>query len=254
MKFRTLRADEIECRVSTVSAKGCSLLLYKDARADMTLLDETVGSENWQRNHELVNGNLFCNVGIKVDGEWVWKQDVGTESYTEKEKGQASDSFKRACVNWGIGRELYTAPFIWIPAADANLTDGKNGQKTTYERFGVKAIAYDESRNISGLVIENVKTHKAVYKYGECGAKKNTTPTPAEPANGAHSASQRDERVEEASAKARVMAYINRHSMSKEDIDKLCRCYRISSVQEMTLAMCKHYINAVERKGGSIDE
>lgn len=110
-KFRALEANEIDCRVSTCSEKGVSLLLYKDARCDMRILDEAVGPECWQRSHEVINGNLFCNVGIKVDGEWIWKQDVGTESYTEKEKGQASDSFKRACFNWGIGRELYTAPY-----------------------------------------------------------------------------------------------------------------------------------------------
>ena len=101
MEFRTLYASEIDCRVSQISQKGLSLLLYKDARVDMNLLDETVGPENWQRAHELINGNLFCNVGIWVSrrgdgyGDWVWKQDVGTESNTEKEKGQASDSFKR---------------------------------------------------------------------------------------------------------------------------------------------------------------
>lgn len=113
-QFRALTADDIECRVSTVSDKGCSLLLYKDARCDMKILDETVGPENWKRSHELINGNLFCNVSLWDEGkkEWVTKQDVGTESYTEKEKGQASDAFKRACFNWGIGRELYTAPFI----------------------------------------------------------------------------------------------------------------------------------------------
>ena len=118
-KFRLLRADEIEARIQSVKSNGCVVLLYKDARCDMNILDETVGYENWQRNHEVINGNLFCNVGInfvREDGfdRWVWKQDVGTESNTEKEKGQASDSFKRACFNWGIGRELYSAPFIWI--------------------------------------------------------------------------------------------------------------------------------------------
>lgn len=107
MEFRKLRADEIDCRVGTINANGCTLLLYKDARCDMAILDETVGPENWQRSHEVVNNNLFCNVGIWVMrpsgfGEWVWKQDVGTESNTEKEKGEASDSFKRACVNWGM--------------------------------------------------------------------------------------------------------------------------------------------------------
>ena len=107
MQFRTLRADEIECRVGTVKDSGVSLLLYKDARCDMNILDETVGPENWQRTHEVVNGNLFCNVGIYIArhedyGDFVWKQDVGTESRTEAEKGESSDSFKRACFNWGM--------------------------------------------------------------------------------------------------------------------------------------------------------
>ena len=94
MEIRNLRADEVEVRVSTINEKGCSLLLYKDARCDMNILDETFGVMNWQRKHELINGNLFCSVGIRntETGEWVWKQDVGVESYTEKEKGEASDS------------------------------------------------------------------------------------------------------------------------------------------------------------------
>ena len=107
MEFRLLRADEIDCKIKTCSSWGVMLLLYKDARCDMNILDETVGAMNWQRAHEVINGNLFCNVGIWKDrtegfGEWVWKQDVGVESNTEKEKGEASDSFKRACFNWGI--------------------------------------------------------------------------------------------------------------------------------------------------------
>ena len=94
MKFRALRADEIDCRIQSLSENkngvGAVVLLYKDARVDMNILDETVGAQNWQRSHELVNGNLFCNVGINIDRgdtfeHWVWKQDVGTESNTEKE-------------------------------------------------------------------------------------------------------------------------------------------------------------------------
>ena len=122
MKFRDLKANEIDCRIGTIGEKGLSLLLYKDARADMILLDETVGSENWQRKHYEVKGNMFCSVGIFANEQWIWKDDCGTESNTEKEKGEASDSFKRACVNWGIGRELYTAPFIWIKAEDFTMS------------------------------------------------------------------------------------------------------------------------------------
>jgi len=166
MKFRELIATEIECRVATVNEKGCSLLLYKDARADMNLLDEAVGAGNWQRNHEVINGNLFCNVGIKIDGEWVWKQDVGVESYTEKEKGQASDAFKRACFNWGLGRELYTAPFIWINAGDVNIVNGNNGKPTTYDRFIVDEIGYTDGV-ITRLQITNTKTRKVVFNMGK---------------------------------------------------------------------------------------
>ena len=89
--MRKLRADEIECRVNTISAKGCSLLLYKDARVDMRILDETFGSMNWQRKHEVIDGNLYCTVSVwdPEKEQWISKQDVGTESYTEKEKGQS---------------------------------------------------------------------------------------------------------------------------------------------------------------------
>ena len=164
-QFRALTAGDIECRVSTVSDKGCSLLLYKDARCDMKILDETVGAENWKRSHELINGNLFCNVSLWDEGkkEWVTKQDVGTESYTEKEKGQASDAFKRACFNWGIGRELYTAPFIWIKSGDVTLAQ-KNGKSTTYDKFSVEQIIV-ENGEIKALSIRNDSLHKRVFLF-----------------------------------------------------------------------------------------
>lgn len=168
MKFRLLKANEIDARVATVNEKGCSLLLYKDARVDQNILDETVGPENWQREHSVIGQNLYCTVKIwdEFKGQWIAKQDVGTESYTEKEKGQASDSFKRACFNWGIGRELYTAPFIWIKAGDVNIED-KQGRKTTYDTFKVKSIGFDDERNIVQLEIINAKTHKVVYTLGK---------------------------------------------------------------------------------------
>lgn len=155
LKFRPLKETEIDVRIAQVKDKGVVLLLYKDARCDMNILDETVGCERWQRHHELINGNLFCNVGINFPSDqgyehWVWKQDVGTESYTEKEKGQASDSFKRACFNWGIGRELYTAPFIWVDEDKCNISN-----KKCYDKFIVEKIVYDENKQITGLSILN---------------------------------------------------------------------------------------------------
>lgn len=175
--FRKLEASEIDVRVSTVKENGCSLLLYKDARVDQNILDETFGIYGWQRKHEIIGGNLYCTVAIKnpETGEWVAKQDVGTESYTEKEKGQASDSFKRACFNLGIGRELYTAPFIWINPPDVDIK-GKDGKWTTFDRFYVKDIGYDEKGNINRLVICKSKTHKAVFTMGGEGAKSEPVP------------------------------------------------------------------------------
>ena len=157
LDFRLLNADEIDCRISTVKESGVSLLLYKDARVDQNILDEIVGPMNWSRSHQMIGDRLYCTVSIrdKATGEWVSKQDVGTESYTEKEKGQASDSFKRACFNWGIGRELYTAPFIWISAADCSIKKNQKGGLTCYDSFYVKEIGYDEKRTINFLEIAN---------------------------------------------------------------------------------------------------
>ena len=160
-KFRDLRADEIECRVQQVKDKGLVLLLYKDARVDMNILDETVGSGNWQREHYECKGNLFCRVGIDLNGihdkpepRWVWKSDCGTESNTEAQKGEASDSFKRACFNWGIGRELYTAPFTWIPADKCDIKQVSNGLKC-FDKFIVEKIII-ENKQIIALAIWNV--------------------------------------------------------------------------------------------------
>lgn len=155
-QIRLLNADEIECRIASISEKGLSLLLFKDARVDQKILDETFTPFGWRRSHQTIDGNLYCTVEIwdKEKEQWIGKQDVGTMSYSQKEKGQASDSFKRACFNWGIGRELYTAPFIWIPAGKANIQ--KQGDKfVSSEYFSVQEISYNEQREIVSLVIVN---------------------------------------------------------------------------------------------------
>ena len=162
--FRYLTADEIECRVATVSEKGCSLLLYKDARCDMNILDETFGPMNWRRSHTRDNANCIVAIWDDEKQQWIDKEDTGTESFTEKEKGLASDSFKRACTNWGLGRELYTAPFIWIPAKDANVQQ-KNGKWTTYEKFSVTKMDIVDGK-IVALNIASDKTGKIVYSFG----------------------------------------------------------------------------------------
>ncbi len=166
-EIRLLTAGEIECRVGTISAKGLSLLLFKDARADQKILDETYGPMGWKRTHQSIDGNLYCTVEVwdGLKNEWVSKQDVGTAGYTEKEKGRASDSFKRACVNWGIGRELYTAPFIWVPASKAAIIE-KDGKYACYDKFSVSSIQYNERREISALSIIN---QEGCEVYAFCG-------------------------------------------------------------------------------------
>lgn len=170
--FDLLKADEIECRIGTVKQPrgddngGVSLLLYKDARCDMARLDKTVGAMNWQRAHSRENAN--CTVSIWDDEKKVWvsKEDTGVASRTEAEKGLASDSFKRACVNWGIGRELYTSPFIWISG---------DPDKLKWERFRVKAIGYDENRSVNALTIVD-KRNKVVFQMGKVEDVEPDTP------------------------------------------------------------------------------
>ena len=180
-EFRKLYASEIECRVATVkqpkadgdklSGGGCSILLYKDARVDMRLLDERFGMMGWKREHQTIDGRLYCTISVfdEKSGQWVSKQDVGTESYTEKEKGQASDSFKRAGFNWGIGRELYTAPFIWIVPKNGEWKRTAQGY-TPYLNLRVDVIEY-ENDAISYLKLvdgDNVKR----YEWGMQNAVK----------------------------------------------------------------------------------
>jgi len=171
LSFRDLRSDEIDCRIAQISEKGLSLLLYKDARCDMNILDETVGAFNWQRTHSRDNAN--CTVSIFDDEKqmWISKEDVGTESNTEAVKGLASDSFKRACFNWGIGRELYTAPFIWVSASDCKITKRNDGKLVCYDKFSVKDITIKDKK-ITALSIVNDNTKNVVFTMGAKAARK----------------------------------------------------------------------------------
>jgi len=167
MEFRTLKANEIDCRVSQIDKGWCTLLLYKDARVDQNILDETVGCMNWQKRYVRDNANCIVGIWDEEKKQWVEKEDTGTESFTEQEKGLASDSFKRACFNWGIGRELYTAPSIFIyPNKEIKYKNGgkevdefyeyKEGKYTTKTQFKVDYIAYKD-KAITDLVIRDQK-------------------------------------------------------------------------------------------------
>ena len=171
--FRDLKANEIDVRIAQVKQNGVSLLLYKDARVDQNILDEKYGAFGWQRDHKELKGNIYCGISIFDDkkGIWVTKWDCGKESFSESEKGEASDSFKRAGFNWGIGRELYTSPFIWV--AKANIKD--SGKKDKYnkpvytcsDKFVVEAIQITD-KEITGLAIKNLslqEENKRVFVY-----------------------------------------------------------------------------------------
>ena len=175
LNFRLLRADEIDCRVGTQTDKGVSLLMYKDARVDMRLLDEVVGTMNWKREHEIINGNLYCTVSIynAETKEWVSKQDVGVESNTEKEKGQASDAFKRACFNWGIGRELYTCPFVWISLKSDEWRTGSNGRKSPNIRFYVDCIEYQDGKVSYLRIVDENKVVRYTWNINGSKSKNN---------------------------------------------------------------------------------
>ena len=163
MKFRELKANEIECRVNQINEKGLTLLLYKDARCDMNILDETVGSMNWKRTHTRDNANCIVSIWDEEKKQWIDKEDTGIESNTEKEKGLASDSFKRACVNWGIGRSLYTAPFIYIPADKVEIKKNSNDKFVTNSKFKVNSIKYANGTIVELTIINN--KNELVYAY-----------------------------------------------------------------------------------------
>lgn len=180
-----LKAEDIECRVQSVSKSkngkvGAVLLLYKNARVDMRILDEVYGVNGWQRTHEVINGNLFCNIDIWDDEKkcWIRKQDVGVPSNTEGEKGEASDSFKRAGFNVGIGRELYTAPFIYVELHDDEWYEYEKKPKANKSlQFDVTSIAYDEPRReITNLTVSDSKGR---VRY-QMGSKVTNTPKTTE--------------------------------------------------------------------------
>lgn len=153
---RLLKPKEISCRVQSINENGLSLLLYVTSRAGQNLLDEKYGPLGWQDSYREIGGELYCTISAWDESkqQWVSKEDVGTASYTEKEKGRASDAFKRACVKHGIARELYSAPFIWIPAGQCNIRLQKD-RYTTRDKFTVNDITYNAAGEIDALKIMN---------------------------------------------------------------------------------------------------
>lgn len=249
LDFRTLQANEIDCRISTVKENGISLLLYKDARVDQNILDEVVGPMNWQRRHTRENANCIVSIWDSEKGQWIEKEDTGTESYTEKEKGLASDSFKRACFNWGIGRELYTAPFIWVNSSNCTIKDLGKDKFTCYDAFYVSQIGYDKNRNINSLVVCRKKDDKEVFSMGRKAGKqkeeaKKTEAMPKE------SKSQRDEAVASDKVTAPMIAsiksLIEKYSSKGLKMEKILAMYKIKKIEDMTLENYKDCMNKLK--------
>ncbi len=230
-EIRLLHADEIECRVAMVTEKGVALLLYKDARVDQRVLDETFTMFGWKRSHRMIDGNLYCTVEVwdAEKKQWIGKQDVGKESYTEKEKGQASDSFKRACVNWGIGRELYSAPFIWIPIEKVNIQKNKD-KYVTKERFQVTNITYNDKREIIGLQIQNQRG-EIIYSY-YAGKRKEEAQNRSKQTNG--NSAEVKTKLEENTMQNRIDELQRELDRTGVSWQTVLRRYGLSDINQMT--------------------
>ena len=216
MAIRLLRADEIECRISQCNQYGVSLLLYKDARCDQNILDETFGVMNWQRRHTRENANCIVSIWDDDKKQWVEKEDTGKESYTEAEKGLASDSFKRACFNWGIGRELYTAPDMFVFSKDLKTLKESYGKWTCKDRFKVEDIQHIK-REICYVKILNEKTGS----YIEFG-------TPA-----------KEQKKQETIAKqliteAKIKALVERCEKDGVPVERIYKLYKVNRFGELT--------------------
>lgn len=178
-KIRCLKPEEIEIRVQQITEKGAQLLLYKDSRCDKRILDETYGISGWKNRYEEIKGNLFCTISIWDDEkqQWVDKCDCGTESFSEKEKGEASDAFKRAGFNVGIGRELYTRIFYFASVPTKKNEKGKYDLVNKFEKFTVAEISTnEETEKIEKIKIADSKGN-IVFSYGypKTSVKKDET-------------------------------------------------------------------------------
>lgn len=233
MKFRRLTLDEIDCRVKTINKDGCSILLYKDARVDQNILDETVGCMNWQKFYSRDNAN--CTVSIWDDDkkQWVAKEDTGTESQTEAEKGLASDSFKRACFNWGIGRELYTAPYIFI---ECPTTKNDKGKYETKCKFKVTDIDYDSKGNIIALTIYN--------NYGkECWKMGKTSEPKAEP----KAEPKEEPKTIVLVGKAHIVTIRSQLKAKKLNESDILAHYGLNAIEEMSMVQFTDCINNLRK-------
>ena len=234
INFRPLTANEIECRVGNVakSGNGFFLLLYKNARVDQTILDETFGPMNWQSKYYQVKNTMVCSVGVYNESrkEWIWKDNGGDDDYqAEQVKAELSDAFKRACFNWGIGRELYYSPKIWINA---------QGENTTSARYSVKVIEYD-------------KTKEVVFLFGkEQKVAQNGENTPKNPSESANEPKGSIDKNDLKTIQAYIAAY-NSEDSRKRFYAYLEKTYGTMNPETLTLSQGKQVLKVLSGKGNN---
>lgn len=225
-EFRLLRAEEIDCRISICNSYGVGLLLYKDARCDQNILDETVGAMNWQRHHCRENANCIVSIWDEDKKQWIEKEDTGTESFTEAEKGLASDSFKRACFNWGIGRELYTAPNMFVLKKDLKTHEEKNGKWTCRDSFVVTDIQYVEKKIVYVKVLNQRNNVEIVFGTPTTSTTSKTDEQKAE----AEQQQIATSKIDEVKQKA-LLARCEKEGVPAEKIHRL---YKVSSFADIS--------------------
>lgn len=228
LNFRTLKASEIDVKPQTVKENGFSLLLYKNARVDMDILDETVGAMNWQRKHSRENANCIVSIYDEDKKIWVEKEDTGTESFTEKEKGLASDSFKRACFNWGIGRELYTSPFIWI-SDSKYIKKNKEGKLALTDKFSVKEITVVD-KVITELEIIDSKGTVVFSTKSKKTAKK-----------------EQDKAQEYLNSRDGMIEKL-KENLSSDKLEKVLKAYKVEEIWQMTDEQLKEACQKIFKK------
>lgn len=236
MEFRLLRADEIDCRISICNEYGVGLLLYKDARCDQNILDETVGPMNWQRHHSRDNANCIVSLWDEEKKQWIQKEDTGKESFSEAEKGLASDSFKRACFNWGIGRELYTAPNMFIGKKDLYKHEEVKGKWICKDSFVVTDIRY-EDKKITYVKVLNQKNNR-VIEFGAVVKKDEKAKEMEEEKKVLEKQAADIAKMKIAPVKVQVMK--KRCADDNVAEEKVLKHYNLSSFENMTEEQFRH--------------
>jgi len=231
VNFRLLRADEIEVRIASCNKGGVQLLLYKNARVDANILDEALGAYGWKKRYTRDNRNCIISIWDSEKNCWIDKEDTGTESYSEAEKGLASDSFKRAGFAWGIGRELYTAPNIFIFASELASFQNDGVRCKCYDSFRVIEVVYNVNRTIKSVLIENIGTHKS-YRFENPDLEYRTIILEENPvaANTTAEAPKNYRRI----TKKQQQELLEKCNKDAVDIVALCNLYKVNSIGELT--------------------